>query len=196
MICGVPLCASCAYNEDAPVCQNCRVMTDQDDSLDLRPCRKCGKCAYMRKDGCINTTCELYFMNNVGWRPQQRGKSSSDWRPQDFEEFAKQEDFAGKRTRNKGRKRRLWWAEKCASRKRPSSNSRQETQFDEQAEWAADAPMHVNSSDEEDYAWPTDADAGDPMNRAPITPPAARAQQGPRPAANQAPPPTVDQEDC
>jgi hypothetical protein len=184
MVCGVPLCGACSY-EDAPVCVNCKQMTDQDDSLDLRLCRKCGKMAYMRKDGCINTHCVLYFMNKVGWRPQQRGASSSDWRPQDFEAFAQQEDFAGKRTRNKGRKRKVWWANRCAGM-RPGSN----------AAWRAGAPMQVNSSDEEDVDWPTDADAGDPMNRAPITPPAAHAQQGPRPAANQAPPPTVDQEDC
>lgn len=196
MICGIPLCGPCAaIEDDMHVCQSCAVMTEQDDSLDLRLCRKCGKCAYMRKDGCINSLCELYYMHNVEWRPKKRGKSSSDWQPEAFDEFANHEGFARTRKRNKGIKRRLWWAERCMYAKRPTSSAAQETPFDEHPQWAADAPMRVNSSDEEEFAWPTDDHAGDPMNRAPITPPAARAQQGPQPAANQAPP-TVDQEDC
>ncbi len=62
MVCGVPLCGACSY-EDAPVGVNCKQMTDQDDSPDLRLCRMRGQMAYIRQAAWMKNPFVVSFLN-------------------------------------------------------------------------------------------------------------------------------------
>lgn len=193
-ICNQPLCDACERNvggSDLLVCPSCDDMTEQDADLDVRPCKECLKVAYTRKGGCLNVKCRLYYMADPTWRPKKKGNSEEDWNPEAFATYAAKAGHANARTRNKGRKRKIWWAQRCAHKYRGGSSSAHE---EPAQEWQDDWPVDVDSSEDdqeaEDYNWPTD----DPMNQAPRTPPAAHQQ--PPPAAHEAPQPTVEQQDC
>jgi hypothetical protein len=80
----------------------------------------------------------LYYMNQPGWRPHQKGSSpTQDWTPADWREFSLAAQFFTQRRsakpRNKGRKRIQWWQDRKEGRD-PRARKHQRVEAETQAE--------------------------------------------------------------
>ncbi len=88
----------------------------------LRMCHRCHKTAYLRKEGCANPGCHLFYVTKAGWQPGKVGKQQgSQWTAVDWNRYWERRPPANNQVlpdykplhkpRNRGVKRRenTWW---------------------------------------------------------------------------------------
>jgi hypothetical protein len=131
----------------------------------------------------------------------QKGRSAEDWQSQDFQQYAAKQGHQQARTRNKGRKRKVWWAQRCAHHHGAAASSslyeepNDDVDWPDDADdWPADDPVDVVESSEED----NDMQDTDPLHQAPVTPPMQAPPGMPEVPPRVVPPPVppVAQQDC
>jgi hypothetical protein len=85
----------------------------------LRECQACHRHGYLRKGGCANPDCKLYYMFREKWEYWRKGNQAAapkTWQPKEFHDWRKQ-GFPGapghyRKRGTKGVKHREWWAKK------------------------------------------------------------------------------------
>ena len=88
----------------------------------LRTCHRCGKTACLRKNGCANPGCHLFYVTKAGWQPGKVGKQQgSQWKAVDWNRYWERRPPVNNtvlpdykplhKPRNRGVKRRenTWW---------------------------------------------------------------------------------------
>jgi hypothetical protein len=107
-----------------PLCWLCKEACGEGEGLDLdlRFCTSCRQVAYFRKGKCLNRNCDRYICRpgaEGDFNPYQRGdkRKNRSWTGDEMSDWDRQQ-WGPKRTRNKGRKRVQWWADRMAAKGR------------------------------------------------------------------------------
>ncbi|CAL1171665.1 unnamed protein product [Cladocopium goreaui] len=81
---------------------------EEDEEEDLskfsrRKCQRCGKMEYLRKGGCANPACELFFATQANWQYAQKGSDSArSWSDRSQYSSMLQRKSKGSRHRDRG----------------------------------------------------------------------------------------------
>ena len=111
-------------------------------------------------------------MHQPNWRPHKRGSSGQDWTPADWDEFAEAEQLFYWKKKNRGLKRKQWWADKKAGLNPKQEKEKRQRETQEEPHEG----QHPTESNDPDAAAPAA-----PPQAAEVALPAAPVSVRPKP---------------